>query len=60
MLVIAAVGVPQIVPLLVPKFRPVGKGASISHEVMTPGPLSVAFSGKSLLRLPLVKTMVLG
>ena len=58
--VINEVGVPQIVPLLVPKFRPAGKVALICHDMISPGPLSVAFSGKSLLWLSLVSTSVLG
>ena len=47
--VIKEVGVPQIVPLLVPKERPLGSAGEISHEVIAPGPVSVALSGKSLL-----------
>ena len=43
------VGTPQIVPLLVPKLRPAGKVALISHEVISPEPVNVAFSGKSVL-----------
>ncbi len=43
------VGVPQIVPLLVSKVRPLGKAGLISHEVITPDPVTVAFSGKSVL-----------
>ena len=54
------VGVPQIVPLLVPKLRPAGNVALISHEVMVPEPFSVAFSGKSLLWLSLSRTSVFG
>ena len=54
------VGMPQIVPLLVPKLRPAGRVALMAHEVMVPEPVKVAFSGKSLLWLPLVKTRVLG
>ena len=53
-------GVPQIVPLLVPKLRPLGKVALISHDVMSPEPVSVAFNGKSLLCRPKVSTRVLG
>ena len=58
--VINEVGVPQIVPLLVPKFRPAGKVELIAHEVIAPEPVSVALSGKSLLWLPLVNTSVFG
>ena len=47
--VINEVGVPQIVPLLVPKFSPLGRAGEIAHEVIEPEPVSVAFSGKSLL-----------
>ena len=47
--VINEVGVPQIVPLLVPKERPLGRVGEIAHEVIAPGPVSVAFSGRSLL-----------
>ena len=49
------VGVPQIVPLLVPKFKPDGKVALISQEVISPGPVNVGASGKSLLTVLLVK-----
>ena len=42
-------GVPQIVPLLVSKVRPLGKAGLIAHEVMAPEPVKVAFSGKSVL-----------
>ena len=47
--VIKDVGVPQMVPLLVPKDKPLGKAGLIAHEVMVPEPDTVAFSGKSLL-----------
>ena len=47
--VIKDVGVPQMVPLLVPKFRPAGKVALMAQEVIVPEPVKVAFSGKSLL-----------
>ena len=43
------VGIPQIVPLLVPKFRPLGSDGEIAQEVIAPEPVTVAFSGKSLL-----------
>ena len=59
-LVCRTVGIPQIVPLLVPKFSPDGKVALISQDVIPPGPVKVALSGKSLLWLPLVSTSVLG
>ena len=54
------VGVPQIVPLLVPKFKPDGKVALISQEVISPGPVNVGASGKSLLTVLLVSSRVLG
>ena len=43
------VGMPQIVPLLVPKLSPAGKVALMAHEVIAPEPDSVAFNGKSVL-----------
>ena len=54
------VGIPQIVPLLVPKLRPVGRLPLISHDVMTPEPVSVAFSGKSMLASPLISVKFSG
>ncbi len=54
------VGVPQIVPLLVPKFKPDGKVALISQEVISPGPVNVGARGKSLLTVLLVNSRVLG
>ena len=56
----SCVGVPHIVPLLVPKFRPDGKVALIAHEVISPGPVRVASSGKSVLTLLLVIFSELG
>ena len=47
--VINEVGVPQIVPLLVPNDRPLGRVGEIAHEVIAPEPVMVAFSGRSLL-----------
>ena len=47
--VINEVGVPQIVPLLVPNDRPLGRVGLIAQEVIAPEPVSVAFSGRSLL-----------
>ena len=32
-----------------PKERPLGKSGEISHEVIAPGPVTMAFSGKSVL-----------
>ena len=54
------VGVPQIVPLLVPKFKPDGNVALISQEVISPRPVRVASSGKSVLTVLLVKFSELG
>ena len=53
-LVCRTVGIPQTVPLLVSKVRPLGKAGLISHEVMVPEPVTVAFSGKSILIWPFV------
>ena len=47
--VIIEVEVPQIVPLLVPKERPLGSAGLIAQEVIVPEPLKVALSGKSVL-----------
>ena len=55
-----AVGIPQIVPLLVPKLRPAGSVALISHEVIVPEPVNVAFSGKSVLDWPFVSVRFSG
>ena len=54
------VGTPQIVPLLVPKFKPDGKVALMAQEVISPLPTSVAFNGKSLLTVLLVKFSEVG
>ena len=54
------VGTPHIVPLLVPKFKPVGRVALIAQEVISPLPTSVAFNGKSLLTVLLVKFSEVG
>ena len=43
------VGVPQIVPLLVPNVRPLGSAGLMAQEVIAPAPDSVAFNGKSVL-----------
>ena len=58
--VINEVGVPQIVPLLVPKLRPEGKAGLMVQEVIVPEPVTVAFSGKSVLDWPLVSVMLDG
>ena len=47
--VINEVGVPQIVPLLVPKDRPLGKVGEIAQEVIAPEPVNVGLNGKSVL-----------
>ena len=57
---ISTVGMPQIVPLLVPKFRPVGRLLLISQDVIIPEPVSVAFSGKSMLSSPLISVRFSG
>ena len=44
--VIMAVGVPQMVPLLVPKERPLGSAGEMAQEVMAPGPAMVGASGR--------------
>ena len=54
------VGIPQIVPLLVPKLRPAGNVAFISHEVISPAPVIVGASGRSALTVLLVKSNVAG
>ena len=54
------VGIPHIVPLLVPKFKPDGKVALMAQEVISPGPVNVGASGKSLLTVLLVNSRVLG
>ena len=54
------VGIPQIVPLLVPKFKPDGKVALMAQEVISPGPVNVGASGKSLLTVLFVNSRALG
>lgn len=54
------VGIPQIVPLLVPKLSPAGKVALIAHEVIVPEPVNVAFSGKSVLDWSFVRVRFTG
>ena len=49
------VGIPHIVPLLVPKFNPDGKVALMAHEVISPGPVRVGERGKSILAVLLVR-----
>ena len=43
----SSVGVPQIVPLLVPNERPEGNDGYISQERIIPGPFEFTLSGKS-------------
>ena len=47
--VINDVGVPQMVPLLVPKDKPLGKAGLMVQDVIVPEPVTVAVSGKSVL-----------
>ena len=54
------VGMPQMVPLLVPKLRPVGRLPLMSHDVITPEPVSVAINGKSMLANPLISVRFSG
>ena len=49
-----------MVPLLVPKLRPEGRLPLTSQEVMTPGPVSVGASGKSLFTSLLVNVKFSG
>ena len=58
--VIKDVGVPQMVPLLVPKDKPLGKAGLMAQEVIVPEPDSVALNGKSLLDCPLVNVKFSG
>ena len=58
--VIKEVGVPQIVPLVVPNERPFGKAELIAHEVMVPEPVRVGVSGKSVLANALVSVRFSG
>ena len=51
---------PQIVPLLVPKDKPLGKAGLIAQEVMAPEPVRVGVSGKSVLANPLVNVKFSG
>ena len=47
--VINEAGVPQMVPLLVSNVKPLGSAGLIAHEVIAPGPVRLAISGKSVL-----------
>ena len=48
-IVCKTLGIPQIVQLLVPNDKPLGSAGEIAQEVIAPEPVSVAFSGRSLL-----------
>ena len=54
------VGIPQMVPLVVPKFRPDGKVALICQEVISPGPVRVGERGKSILAVLLYSVRFAG
>ena len=54
------VGIPQMVPLLIPKERPLGSAGLMAHEVMAPEPVKVALNGKSVLANPLVSVKFSG
>ena len=49
-----------MVPLLVPKFRPDGRLGLMAQEMIVPEPVTVAFSGKSVLDWPFVSVMLDG
>ena len=59
-LICRTVGIPQNVPLLVPKLRPAGRLPLISQEVITPEPVSVGASGKSPLAVLLARVRFSG
>ena len=50
-----SVGTPHSVPLSLPKLIPDGKVALISHEVMSPEPVTVGTNGRSLLTVLFVR-----
>ena len=54
------VAIPQIVPLLVSKVKPVGKSGWIAHDVMAPGPVKVGLNGKFVLTVLLSKVRFSG
>ena len=58
--VIKEVGVPLIAPVEVLNAKPLGSAGEIAHEVIVPEPVSVAFSGKSLLACPFVSVKFSG
>ena len=58
--VINDVGVPQMVPLLVPKDKPLGKAGLMVQDVIVPEPVTVAVSGKSVLAVLLVSVRFSG
>ena len=54
------VGIPQIVPLILPKFNPEGRLGLISQDVIVPEPVNVGPNGKSVLAIFLVKVKFSG
>ena len=55
-----SVAVPHNVPLFEPKETPLGREALISHEVISPEPVMVGTSGRSLLTVLFVSVMFSG
>ena len=51
---------PQIVPLLVSKVKPLGRLALMAHEVISPEPVMVGRSGRSLLTVLFVSVKSAG
>ena len=51
----SSVGVPDISPVAVSKTKPAGSVGLIDHETISPGPVTVDTSGKSLLTVLLTK-----
>ena len=58
--VINDVGVPQIVPLLVPNVKPLGRAGLMAQDVIVPEPVMVGESGRSLLAVLLVMSKSFG
>ena len=58
--VIRDVGVPQMVPLLVPKFKPEGKAGLMAQLTISPEPVTVGESGRSLETVLFVKSKSFG
>ena len=48
-LFILSVGIPQIVPLSLPKLNPLGKSSLMPHSRIIPGPVRVGASGRDAL-----------